>query len=153
MDAQAGLPCPPADGVEDLIAGQGTSCSSDPEWSLLGAWCLWVPEVAHQRPRGRVAVDDGSAATALRRRRLDKGQTLAEVEVAEPQGGELAAQDADGGRRVAALAERHEEGLEVLAADRAQGARHVALDEDGVEPIEGPQIGADRPLGLASLRR
>lgn len=48
-----------------------------------------------------------------------------------------------------ALAERDDEGLEVLAPDGAQGPRHAPLDEEPVEPIERPQVGADRSLAFA----
>lgn len=94
MDAQAGLPRPAADRVEDLVAGQRLPGSRDPEGRLLGPRRLWVAEIAHQRLGRRVAVDDGPAATALRGRRLDEGQPLAEVEIAQPKRGQLAAADA-----------------------------------------------------------
>jgi hypothetical protein len=39
--------------------------------------------------------------------------------------------------------------LEVLAPDRVEGTRHAALGVEGVEPIEGPEVGADRALAVA----
>jgi len=44
-----------------------------------------------------------------------------------PERPKSAEQDADRGRRVAALAERHEEGLEMLSTDRAEGVRYASL--------------------------